>query len=127
MAMFEERSEQQEQQEQSVLSWPKPFEEPLEEGKLPEDWKERLDEMQSALAKMRDEAYEIPSRYQMSREEFEAYCSDSKNFSQEEWSMMCEAKEQANALIEEIEKLAPTIKKKKKRAPKQSRGWISVN
>lgn len=121
----------EQKQQQDETRWPKPFESEISEEKLPDDWKEKLAQMQDDLAKMRDEAFEIPSRYNMGKEQFEQYCDDPKNFSKEEWELMQEAKEQGQKFIETVRQILPKAKKeeksKKRRISSGDRGWISVD
>lgn len=117
--------------EQNTARWPKPLDGEVSQDKLPEDWKEKLSTMQDELAKMRDEAVEIPERYNMTKQQFEEYCNNSKNFSSEQWEMMLEAKKQSQDFIDLVQGIVPSIKKsktrKKARGQTQNRGWISVN
>lgn len=126
---FLQQDKEKKQQDQS--RWPKPFDSEVSEETLPKDWKEKLALMQDELAKMRDEAFEIPTRYNMSKEQFEQYCDDPKNFSKEEWELMQEAKAQGQKFVEMVREILPKPKKlektKKRRTASSERGWISVD
>lgn len=122
-------------EESSTRAWPTPLsDEPMrEEDGLPEDWKERLNLMKDQMAKMRDEASVLPSKYNMTKDQFDAFMHDRKNFSKEEWELICQAREQTDDFVQQLKEITgkySSLKKtkaaKKKRVGTQ-RGWISVN
>lgn len=99
---------------------------------LPENWRDELEKLQHHFNEMREKANQIPAKYNMTKEEFEAYLQNPSNFSPEEWRLITEARQEAQNKFWEIEttltantfKKTESIKNKMKIQSKKS--WISM-
>jgi hypothetical protein len=128
MKLFQKKTQKDEVEKENLVNEKKSKDKTL--ANLPEDWQQKLQEMCQFLNQMKEQGSKAAVRFEMNDYEFETFMNNPDNFSREDWSVINEARSQAQVFIARMKEIlkncqiAPPMGKAKKSTRK---GWISMN